>query len=96
MRYVTATVGAVVIFVAVFALWLLSTDVIFLQLLLPGDSLERFKRDGVVDLLRRHTLGVLVAALCAALSFAGTLRYYWKRDLQAETRESEGPTNRIE
>ncbi len=83
MRYVIATAGAAFIFAAVFALSLLLTNWFV--------ALARLQRDGPVGLLRENIPGALLAGLAAALSFAGTVRHYWKKDLERKAPGSPGP-----
>ncbi len=68
MRYFTATLGAAFIFSAVFALALLFTN--------WPIAIAVLQRDGLVGLLQANVPAVLLASLCAALSFSGTLRYH--------------------
>ena len=71
MRYVTAIVGAAVIFAAAFFLVALFTNYSSIGFLINGQ---------VADFVRVNVGAAAVGGLLGASSFFGTLRYYRKQD----------------
>jgi hypothetical protein len=85
MRYLIATIGAVLIYAAVFLISLI---------LFP--YLPEFLRQYVViwpwpRIATNNIVGILIASLAAASSFRGTLRHYKAKDLKRQESRCEKP-----
>lgn len=77
MRYVTATIGAILIVLGVFFLCTLANRS-FYMILMMGTEV------GLVELAAYNWLGIIFSLLAAWASFAATLRHYRKRKVPVD------------